>query len=185
MYDKGTLVTERKQPKLLISGITDQLSLPQGILPSLVDVYLVGIDIVYGLRFTAGDALRIAITEITLDGDTLNRIEEGYPEGAGKNAGSATDALFPVNEDCMRLRIPVAGFCRTHLGTERLLTVSAYHREREPNVIPFHHSDPGATGVAGAGVKYGTNHLALPAPGTSIVIDYQFFLLHQEGCLLE
>jgi hypothetical protein len=139
--------------------------------PSPVYANLLCIDVIDSFRFAGGDALWVAVTEITLDGDALSAVKRRRPKRAGQNTGLTADAFGFVNDDFISFQVPVAGFGRAHLGTQGFFAILAGHRQIETCLVQFKDSNPGTAGVAGAVVKDGADHFAAQATGAFLLID--------------
>jgi len=125
----------------------------------------------YSPGLAESDTLRVTITIITFDCDTLNLIEERCSKGAGKDTSFAPHALIFIDDDHMLFQIYVASFCRAHLCTEGLFTILTGYGKIKSNPLPLNHSNPRAAGITGTGVEDRADKLTHPTPCAFLVID--------------
>jgi len=119
-----------------------------------------------------GHTLRVPIAVVTFDRHPLLMVEEGLTEGAGDDAGSASDTEVFVNHHAMAIfRFPVASLRGTDFDAIGLLAMVAGHRKVKAYLLPLDHLDPGTTRIACSGMIDRTDHFALPAPGAFFLIN--------------
>jgi hypothetical protein len=132
---------------------------------------LVGVDIIDGFHITEAYTPRIAVTIITLLGDSFFDIEKGMSKRTCNNTGLTSNTFILINDYSLVFRILVTSFCWTYLRTVGCLTILAGHGKVESHILPFYHPDSGPAGVAGSRMKHRTDQLAEPASGALFMVD--------------
>jgi hypothetical protein len=132
-----------------------------------------------GLDITEANTLRISITVIALHRYPFLDVKERMAEGAGDDAGPASDAELLVDRHPVIIfRLPVAGLCRAYLHAVGLFTMVAGHGKIEPHVLPLDHFDPGTAWIACPCVKHRADQLTQATPGTLLLVNDQYLFFH-------
>jgi hypothetical protein len=148
-------------------------------IPLFGHLNLVRVDISDSFRITEGYTLRIPVTVITFHGHPVLDIEEGMTKGACDDTGPASDAQGFINDHpVIIIRLSVTGLGRTDLHAVGLFTVIAGHGEVDSHMLPFDHFNAGPAWIAGPGMMHGAHQLTETAPGTLLLINDQYLLLH-------
>jgi len=113
----------------------------------------ISFDIIDRFYIAESNTLGIAVTVVTLDGDLLSLVIQGSTKRAGNDAGLAANTFVLIYSHPLIFFVHVAGLGRTDLHAERLLAALTGHGKIASHILPFHHLDPGAAGVAGTRVK--------------------------------
>jgi len=124
------------------------------------------------LGIAEGDALGIAIAEITFHGHSFFDIKEGMIERAGHNASLTSNAQIFVDDDSIiEFGLPVAGLGRAYFKAIGFFTVIADQRKVDSSMFPFENFNSGSTWIARPGMIDRTHQFALTASRALLLID--------------
>jgi hypothetical protein len=91
----------------------------------LQDAYVSSILVIHSFHIAETDALRVAVTQVTLENLPVYYIKVHGAERAHSNAGSASDALVIVHNNSSQILIPGESFHRADIHARCVLALLA------------------------------------------------------------
>jgi hypothetical protein len=169
-FDQVALHFFMKRKRLFLGGLEPGCSGPLFVQADAGAVHKLN-----GFYVTEPDALRVAVTQITLDDLSFNWIEAHGAEGAHGNTGATADADIVIHFNPVHFVIAGNGADRTADHTGSILTLLAGHGNVKSFHIPFDHANPAAHGIDDAIMFEYTHLFAGSAARAFFVIYFQYF----------